>query len=43
MTAQFVEGPYRFEVFEGIGHWIPEQAPERLNTVLGEHFESFVP
>ena len=36
-TADYVEGPYRFEVLEGIGHWIPEQAPDRLNALLLEH------
>ena len=36
-TGQYVEGPYRFEVFEGVDHWIPEHAPDRLNAVLLEH------
>jgi pimeloyl-ACP methyl ester carboxylesterase len=36
-TADHVEGPYRFEVFEGVDHWIPEHAPDRLNAVLLEH------
>src|SRR5438309_4616266 len=25
-TGEFVEGPYRFEVLEGVTHWVPEQA-----------------
>ena len=37
-TAQFVEGPYRFEVLEGVGHWVAEQAPDRLNSLLLDHF-----
>jgi pimeloyl-ACP methyl ester carboxylesterase len=37
-TASFVEGPYRFEVLEGVGHWIPEQQPGRLNALLLDHF-----
>ena len=37
-TAKYVEGPYRFEVLEGIGHWVPEEASERLNEVLRTHF-----
>lgn len=37
-TADFVDGPYRFEVFEGVDHWIPEHAPDRLNPLLLEHF-----
>jgi pimeloyl-ACP methyl ester carboxylesterase len=36
-TAAEVDGPYRFEVLEGVGHWIPEQAPDRLNEVLLDH------
>ncbi len=29
-TARWVRGPYRFHVLEGVSHWIPRQAPERL-------------
>jgi pimeloyl-ACP methyl ester carboxylesterase len=36
-TAEYVEGPYRFEVLEGVSHWIAEEAPDRLNAVLLEH------
>ena len=36
-TEEYVEGPYRFEVFEGVGHWIAESEPEKLNTLLLEH------
>jgi pimeloyl-ACP methyl ester carboxylesterase len=36
-TAAHVEGPYRFEVLEGVSHWIPEEAPEILNSLLLEH------
>jgi pimeloyl-ACP methyl ester carboxylesterase len=36
-TADFAAEPYRFEELEGIGHWIPEQAPELLNALLIEH------
>jgi pimeloyl-ACP methyl ester carboxylesterase len=35
-TAEYVEGPYRFEVFEGVGHWIAESEPEKLNGLLLE-------
>jgi hypothetical protein len=35
-TADHVEGPYRFEVFEGVDHWIPDHAADRLNALLGE-------
>jgi pimeloyl-ACP methyl ester carboxylesterase len=36
-TAAQVEGPYRFEVLEGVSHWIPEEAPDALNALLLEH------
>ncbi len=36
-TARYVTGPYRFEVLEGVGHWIPETAPDRLTDVLLDH------
>jgi pimeloyl-ACP methyl ester carboxylesterase len=36
-TAAQVEGPYRFEVLEGVSHWIPEDAPDGLNALLLEH------
>ena len=36
-TAQFVDGPYRFEVLDGVGHWVSEQVPERLSELLLDH------
>ncbi len=36
-TAAHVRGPYRFEVLEGVSHWIPEEAPDVLNRLLLEH------
>lgn len=37
LTAQFVSGPYQFEILEGIGHWIPDEAPAEVNRLLLEH------
>jgi len=39
-TAEYVEGPYRFEVLDGVSHWIAEEAPDRLNDLLLEHLAS---
>ena len=39
-TAEYVEGPYRFEVLEGVSHWIPEEAPDRLDALLLEYLRS---
>jgi pimeloyl-ACP methyl ester carboxylesterase len=36
-TADWVTGPYRFEALEGVSHWIPEEAADRLGTLLLEH------
>jgi pimeloyl-ACP methyl ester carboxylesterase len=36
-TAQHVAGPYRLEVLEGVGHWVPEAAPDRLAELLLGH------
>jgi pimeloyl-ACP methyl ester carboxylesterase len=39
-TAAHVEGPYRFEVLEGVSHWIAEEAPDALNALLLDHLGS---
>jgi pimeloyl-ACP methyl ester carboxylesterase len=39
-TADWVTGPYRFEILEGVSHWIPEAAPDDLNRLLLEHLSS---
>jgi pimeloyl-ACP methyl ester carboxylesterase len=39
-TAAHVEGPYRFEVIEDVGHWIPETAADPLNALLLSHLAS---
>jgi pimeloyl-ACP methyl ester carboxylesterase len=36
-TAEYVDGPYRFEVLEGVSHWIAEEAPEQLARLVIEH------
>jgi pimeloyl-ACP methyl ester carboxylesterase len=40
-TASHVRGAYRFEVLEGVDHWIPEHAPEPLNRLLRSHLSGF--
>jgi pimeloyl-ACP methyl ester carboxylesterase len=37
-TQDYVTGPYRFEVLEGLSHWIPEVAPDELSRMTLEHF-----
>jgi pimeloyl-ACP methyl ester carboxylesterase len=36
-SADFVTGPYRFVVLDGINHWIPEAAPAELARQLMAH------
>lgn len=35
-SKERVDGPWRYERFEGMGHWVPLEAPERLNALLLE-------
>lgn len=39
-TASWVSGHYRFEVLEGVSHWIPDEAAEMLNPLLLDHLGS---
>lgn len=33
-TARFVDGPYRFELIQGAGHWLQRDAPHSVNALL---------
>jgi len=33
-SAEQVRGPWRYERFDGVGHWIPLEEPERLTRLL---------
>lgn len=39
-TVNYVDAPYRFEVFEGVTHWITETEGERVAELLLDHFRS---
>jgi pimeloyl-ACP methyl ester carboxylesterase len=39
-TREFVTAPYRFEVLEGVSHWMAEEAPDRITALLLEHIGS---
>ncbi len=36
-TAEFIAAPYRFEVLPGVGHYAPNQVPEKVSALLLEH------
>ena len=35
-SERFVTGPWRYQRLDGVGHWVPLHAPERLNDLLVE-------
>jgi pimeloyl-ACP methyl ester carboxylesterase len=35
--GRYVTGSFRFEVLEGVSHWIPEEAPDRLAALVLAH------
>jgi pimeloyl-ACP methyl ester carboxylesterase len=36
-TARYVNGPYRFEVLEGVSHWMAEEVPDRVGELVLAH------
>ena len=36
-TGDHVEGPYRFEVLDGVSHWVPEEGGAEFSRLLREH------
>jgi pimeloyl-ACP methyl ester carboxylesterase len=36
-TADFVTGPYRYEVLEGVGHFIPDETPDVATRLILDH------
>ena len=39
-TAQFVDAPYRLEVLDGVSHWIPELAADRVAELVTAHVKT---
>lgn len=39
-TGRHVDGPYRFEVLEGVSHWVPEEGAHDFSRLLLEHLET---
>jgi pimeloyl-ACP methyl ester carboxylesterase len=34
LTGDYCKGPYRYEVLEGVSHWIPEEVPELVASLV---------
>ena len=41
LTEEYVDAPYRFEILEGVSHWIPDIAPERMTGLLLDHLTEY--
>lgn len=41
LTADYVTGPYRFEVLAGVSHWIADVASDRLTPLLLDHIGTY--
>jgi pimeloyl-ACP methyl ester carboxylesterase len=42
-TATYVTAPYRFEVLPGVGHFVTDQAGERVTALLLDHLSRYGP
>jgi pimeloyl-ACP methyl ester carboxylesterase len=40
LSSKFVNGPWRYERIEGVGHNVPFDAPDELNKLLLDHFQN---
>jgi pimeloyl-ACP methyl ester carboxylesterase len=40
-TADFATGPYRFDVLDGVSHWIVDEVPQRALTAVREHLAAY--
>jgi pimeloyl-ACP methyl ester carboxylesterase len=40
-VRDFAAGRFRFEVLDGVTHWVLDEAPERLGALLLEHFAGY--
>jgi pimeloyl-ACP methyl ester carboxylesterase len=43
LVGHYVDGPYRYEVLEGVSHWIPEEEPDTTARLLLDHFATHAP
>jgi len=43
LTGDCVVGPYRFEILEGVSHWIPEEVPDKVAHLILDHIAAHRP
>ncbi|MDP1795593.1 MAG: alpha/beta fold hydrolase [Acidimicrobiales bacterium] len=43
LTGDYVTGPYRYEVLDGVSHWIPEEVPTRTSELVLDFLGSLRP
>jgi pimeloyl-ACP methyl ester carboxylesterase len=41
LTGQYVKGPYRYEVLDGVSHWIPEEVPDVVGRLVVEEATAY--
>ena len=41
LTEEYVDAPYRFEVIEGVSHWIPDLATDQMTELLLDHITTY--
>lgn len=41
LTEEYVDAPYRFEVIEGVSHWIPDLATDQMTEFLLDHINTY--
>ena len=37
LAGEYVDGPYRFVVLDGVSHWIPDERPEQLAGLIADN------
>jgi len=38
-TGEFIDAPYHFEVLAGVGHYVADQVPDKVNALLLAHLQ----
>ncbi|MGC1870664.1 MAG: alpha/beta hydrolase [Acidobacteriaceae bacterium] len=41
VTAHYIDAPYQFEVLDGYGHWLLEEAPEKISMLIQNHLRAY--